>query len=169
MFKKTALFWKVGFPYSTHSLAHCHFSVQLPRDSWPVSGDDSRGASHLPSSHHHQLQVQTWRQRVGNFYNLNRNCLTPTACLSSSFYHCKMIIISILSTACSSVNFLVYYMASGRALSSLIPSVRRRSRWCYSYNSIYKGSFHNTYHFAYMKWSDVFLIDIFLIYTYSLC
>ena len=106
---------------------HCHtFSVQLPRDSRPVSGDDSRGASNLPSPHHHQLQVHTWQQLVGNFYNLNKNCLMSTTSLLSSYYYCK--IISILSNACSSVNFLVYYMASGRALSSLIPSVRRRSR-----------------------------------------
>jgi len=34
----------------------------------------------------------------------------------------------LLITVNCSVNFLVYYMASGRALSSLIPSVRRRSR-----------------------------------------
>ena len=116
---------------------HCHtFSVQLPRDSRPVSGDDSRGASHLPSSHHHQLQVHTWQQLAGNFYNLNQNCLMSTTCWLSSYYYCKIIIISLLSTARSSVNFLVYYMASGRALSSLIPSVRRRSRWCYLYNSI---------------------------------
>ena len=109
---------------------HCHtFPVQLPRDSRPVSGDDSWGASHLPSSHHHQLQVYTWQQLVGNFYNLNQNCVMPTTSLLSSYYYCKIIIISLLSTACSSVNFLVYYMASGRALSSLIPSVRRRSRY----------------------------------------
>ena len=63
--------------------------VQLPRDTRAVAWDDTRAPPILPPSHHHQLQVHTWQQLVGNFYNLNQNCLMSTTSLLSSYYYCK--------------------------------------------------------------------------------